>query len=82
VFIPFTPKRRVSIKPKKSPLVVRGGQVVANVLAIENNVRGFKPGRGRWIFNGDKNPQHAFLQMGNKAPRLNILRHVKEPFEV
>jgi hypothetical protein len=28
--------------------------LVVNVLAIVPKVRGFKPGRGRWIFNGDK----------------------------
>jgi hypothetical protein len=33
--------------------VVLGDLVVA---AIGPNVRGFKPGRGRWIFKGDKNP--------------------------
>jgi hypothetical protein len=26
------------------------------VLATGPKVRGFKPGRGRWIFKGDKNP--------------------------
>jgi hypothetical protein len=26
------------------------------VLAIEPKVRGFKPGRERWIFKGNKNP--------------------------
>jgi hypothetical protein len=26
------------------------------VLATRPKVRGFKPGRGRWIFKGDKNP--------------------------
>jgi hypothetical protein len=31
------------------------GGLVGIVLAILSNVRGFKPGRGQWIFNGDKN---------------------------
>jgi hypothetical protein len=33
-----------------------------SVLAIGPKVRGFKPSRGRRIFKGDKNPQHAFLR--------------------
>jgi hypothetical protein len=35
--------------------VVLGG-VMFIMLAIWLKVRGFKPGRKRWIFNGDKNP--------------------------
>jgi hypothetical protein len=33
----------------------------------------------RWLFRGDKSPQHAFLRKGSKAggPCRNILRHVK-----
>ena len=30
-------------------------------------VRGFKPGRSRRIFKGEKNPQNAFLRRGSKA---------------
>jgi hypothetical protein len=30
--------------------------LVVSVFAIVPKVRGFKPGRGRWIFNDDKNP--------------------------
>jgi hypothetical protein len=40
---------------------------VVSVLATGPKVRGFDPDRGRWIFKGDKNPEHHFL------------RHVKEP---
>jgi hypothetical protein len=29
---------------------------VISIFAIVSKVRGFKPGRGRWIFKGDKNP--------------------------
>jgi hypothetical protein len=47
-------------------LVVLGG-VVAVVLAIVPKVREFIPGRARWIFKGDKNPQHAFLRGESKA---------------
>jgi hypothetical protein len=36
-------------------VAVLGGLVVI-VFAIRPKVRGFKPGRGRWIFKGDKNP--------------------------
>jgi hypothetical protein len=36
-------------------MVVLGGLVVS-VLATGPKVRGFNPGRGRWIFKGDKNP--------------------------
>ena len=38
-----------------------------SVLAFGTQVRGFKPGRSRRIFQGEKNPQHAFLRKGNKA---------------
>jgi hypothetical protein len=37
------------------------------VLATGTKVRGFKLSRERWIFKGDKNPQHAFLRTGRKA---------------
>jgi hypothetical protein len=32
------------------------GGLVVSVLATEPKVCGFNPGRGRWIFKGDKNP--------------------------
>jgi hypothetical protein len=57
------------------PQVALGGLVVS-VLATGPKVRGFNPGRGRWIFKGDKNPQHNFLRRGSKA----VSRHVKEPY--
>jgi hypothetical protein len=31
--------------------------LVVSVLSIGHNIREFKPGRGRWIFNGDKIPK-------------------------
>jgi hypothetical protein len=40
---------------------------VVSVLAIGIKVHGFKPSRGRRIFKGDINPQHAFLWTGSKA---------------
>jgi hypothetical protein len=48
----------------KRPLVVIGG-IVVSVLAIGPS-RGLNPGRERWIFNSDKNPQHDFLRRGSK----------------
>ena len=38
-----------------------------SVLAFGTQVRGFKPGRSRRIFKGEKNLQHAFLRRGSKA---------------
>jgi hypothetical protein len=46
--------------------VILGG-IVLSSLPIGAEVRGFKPGRGRLILNGDKRPQLAFLQSGGKA---------------
>jgi hypothetical protein len=43
------------------------GGLVVSVLAIGPKVRGFDPDRGRWIFKGDKNPEHHFLRRGSKA---------------
>jgi hypothetical protein len=37
------------------------------VLASSTQVRGFKPGLSPRIFQGEKNPQHAFLPRGSKA---------------
>ena len=37
------------------------------VVATGSEVRGFKPGRGRWIFPERKNPEYDFLRKGNKA---------------
>jgi hypothetical protein len=54
------------------------------VLAIGRKVRGFRPGRGRWIFNSDKNPYSTPFVRGEvkpSAPCRKILWHVKEPAE-
>jgi hypothetical protein len=53
------------------------------VLVIGPKVRVFKPGRGRWIFNGDKNPYYDFLRGEIKAlvPCRKILWNFKEPYE-
>jgi hypothetical protein len=37
---------------------------VVIVVTTKLKVRGFRTGRGRWIFKGDKNPQHEFLRGG------------------
>ena len=46
--------------------VYPGGPVVIT-LASESEVRGFDPGRGRWIFSEHKNPEYDFLRKGRKA---------------
>ena len=43
-----------------------GGSVVI-IFATGFEVRGFKPGRGRWIFSERKNPEYDFLRKGSKA---------------
>jgi hypothetical protein len=43
------------------------GGLVVSVLATGPKVRWFDPDRGRWIFKGDKNPEHHFLLRGSKA---------------
>jgi hypothetical protein len=43
------------------------GGLMVSVLAVGPKFRGFKPGRERWVFKDDKNPQHAFLRRGSKA---------------
>jgi hypothetical protein len=40
---------------------------MVSVLATGPKVRGFDPDRGRWIFKGDKNPEHPLLRRGSKA---------------
>ena len=41
---------------------------VVIILATGSDVRGFKPGRGRWIFFSErKNPEYDFLRKGSKA---------------
>jgi hypothetical protein len=64
-------------------VVVLGGLVVS-ALAIEPKFCGFTPDLGWRIFKVDKELQHAFfgLEAKSKAPRCNILRHVKQQLEV
>jgi hypothetical protein len=51
-----------------------------NVLAIGPKVRGFKPGRGRWTFKGDKicNTTSFGREVKFSVPCRKILLHVKE----
>jgi hypothetical protein len=44
------------------------GGLVVSVLPIGPKVRGFDPDRDRWIFKGDKNPEHHFLRKGAVGP--------------
>ena len=37
------------------------------ILASGSEVRGFDPGRGRWIFSERKNPEYHFLRKGSEA---------------
>jgi hypothetical protein len=37
-----------------------------SVLSFRTKVRGFKPGQSSRNFQGEKNPQHAFLRKGSK----------------
>ena len=39
----------------------------AVILATGSEVRGFKPGRSRWIFSERKNPEYGFLRKGSRA---------------
>jgi hypothetical protein len=45
-----------------STTLVDLGDVMAGVLTTGPKVRGFKPGQRRWIFKGDKSPQHPFYR--------------------
>ena len=53
---------------------------VVTILVTGSEVRGFKPGRGRWIFSERKNPEYEFLRKGKKVKPWAVvdLRHVKE----
>ena len=48
------------------------------ILSTGSEVRGFDPGRGRWIFSGRKNSEYDFNRKGS-GYRVVDLRHVKEP---
>ena len=46
-----------------------GGPVVI-ILSSGSEVRGFDPGRSRWIYSERKNPEYDFLRKGSKAVGL------------
>ena len=48
-------------------LRVDPGCTVVIILATRSEVRGFKSGRGRWIFPELKNPEYDFLRKGSKT---------------
>jgi hypothetical protein len=55
---------------------------VVSVLATGPKVRGFKPGRGRRIFKGDKiRSTPSFGGEVSRRSHVVDLRHVKEPYE-
>jgi hypothetical protein len=54
--------RTVSTLPCRLTTIVTLGGLVVSVLATGPKVRGFDPDRVRWIFKGDKNPEHNFLR--------------------
>jgi hypothetical protein len=43
------------------------GGLGVSALAFGTQVRGLKPDRSRRIFQGEKNPQRAFLRKGSKT---------------
>jgi hypothetical protein len=45
---------------------------VVSVLTTGPKVRGFDPDRGRWIFKGDKNPEHHFLRRNLTGMNRNV----------
>jgi hypothetical protein len=59
------------------------GVLVAIVLATEPKVRGFKPGRGRWIFKGGKISDTTSFggEVNPWAPCRKISWHGKGPYE-
>ena len=48
-------------------IIVDPGGPVVIILATGSEVRGFKPGRSRWIFSELKSPEYDFLRKGSKA---------------
>jgi hypothetical protein len=64
----------------ESLAVILGG-LVASLLAIGHKVSGFKPCRGGWILNGDKNPkkQPPSARKENLQSHVARLRHAEVP---
>jgi hypothetical protein len=57
---------QICVPAERSRVAVRG-LLAVSVLNIGLELREFKPGRGRWSSNGDKNLQYDFLRRGTKA---------------
>jgi hypothetical protein len=58
---------------------------MASMLATGNKVRGFSPGRGGWIFKGDKKNRSTPSIGGEvklSTPCRKNIQYVKNPFEV
>jgi hypothetical protein len=56
----------LSLQTTNTTLVVLGHAMII-VFTISSTGREFKPGRGRWIFKDDKNPEHDFIRRVSKA---------------
>ena len=59
--VPLAEHQRVKYMHDGVPSCRPGGPVVI-ILATGTKVRGFKPGRSRWIFSEGKNPEYDFLR--------------------
>ena len=60
-------QHRTELRQMTHTSPVDSGDPVVVILAIGSEVRGFKPGRCRWIFSERKNPEYDFLWKGSKA---------------
>ena len=54
-------------EPADSCTVVDPGDPMVIIFATGSEIRGFNPGRDRWIFSERKNPEYDFLRKGSKA---------------
>jgi hypothetical protein len=61
------PQVHTALQPRRPALVVVLAGLVVSVLVIGPKVRGFIPGRVRWIFKDDKNSQNVFFRRESKA---------------
>ena len=49
------------------PTLFDPGGPVVNILAAGSEARGFRTGRGRWIFSERENPEYGFLWNRSKS---------------
>jgi hypothetical protein len=78
---PFkTQVSNVTRTPSNPPVALCG--VVVSALAVGPKVRGFTPGRIRWIFNNVKirSTNSFWGEIKPSFPCRNTLRHVKDPY--